>query len=92
MIGSVTSRNGESSTLSGIGIPRRSHSACSARVSSGSTLTVTASSVEGRIARAYATARIVGLWIFETSTIAWVRDGSTMSSSSSTTSSRDTPS
>ncbi len=57
-------------------MPRRSHSSCSLRASSPSTPTVIASSVEGRVARAYAIARMVGLWIFETSTIAWLRAGS----------------
>ena len=48
----MISRYGESITVSGTGISRRSHSACSARVSLSSTLTVTAVSVSGRVARA----------------------------------------
>ena len=58
-------------------MPRRSHSSCNARASLPSTPTVTASSVDGRVALAYAKARRVGLWIFDTSTIAWLRAGST---------------
>ena len=50
MIGRVISRYGESMTVSGAGTWRRSHSACTARVSLSSTLTVTAVSVSGRVA------------------------------------------
>ncbi len=82
----MISRNGESITLSATGICRSSHSRASAAVSSGSTLTVTASSRSGRVARAKASARIVGRCSLETSTMPWIRDGSTMSSSSAASS------
>ena len=85
--GRVISRYGDSSTVSGTGSPRRSHSSCSARVSSSSTLTVSAVSVSGRVARAYASARRVGLCSLETSTTACTRLGSIAPSSSGTSSS-----
>ena len=81
MIGRVISRYGESTTVSGTGICRRSHSAWMTRVSLSSTFTVTAVSVSGRVAWAYATARRVGLCTLLTSTTAWLRDGSTGRSS-----------
>jgi hypothetical protein len=83
----VISRYGESRTVSGTGISRRSHCSCSARDSSGSTDTVSAVRSCGRVARAYASARSVGLCSFDTSTMAWLRLGSGMSSSSGSSSS-----
>ena len=48
----MISRNGESITFNATGMARSSHSRASAEVSAGSTLTVTASMVSGRVARA----------------------------------------
>ena len=46
------SRNGESSTVSGTGMPRAFHSSISWAVSTGLVRTVRATRVEGRVARA----------------------------------------
>ena len=78
--GLVISRYGDSMTFSGTEKSSFSHCATSARVSASSTLTVTASSTSGRVARAYASARRVGRCSFDTSTIAWLRDGSVIGS------------
>ena len=77
MIGVVISRNGESTIVNGTPMPRSSHSAWIARVSFSSTFTVTAVSVSGRVACAYASARSVGRCTLLTRTTAWLRDGST---------------
>ena len=50
--GRVISRYGEATTVSGTGIPARSHSSFSRSVSVSSTSTVTASRWLGRVARA----------------------------------------
>src|SRR5262249_6509483 len=85
-IGRVISRYGESRILSGTGRSWASHASWSSADSSGSTPTVTASMVDGRVARAYERARNVGLWILETSTMAWLRGGSATSSPVTTSS------
>src|SRR5829696_7060717 len=77
--GRVISRYGDAITLSGTVISLSSHLCTSSRVSPSSTLTVIASSTSGRVARAYASARSVGRCILDTSTMAWLRLGKTMS-------------
>ncbi len=56
------------------------------RVSVSSTFTVSPVMVSGRVACAYATARSVGLCTLDTSTIAWLRAGSTGSPSAGSSS------
>ena len=68
--------------MSGTEISLSSHLCTSSRVSASSTLTVIASSSSGRVARAYASARIVGRCSLDTSTMAWLRLGSTIPPSS----------
>ncbi len=71
----MTSRYGESSTRSGTVTRRRAHSSDSSWAAAGSEATVTASSVEGRVARAKAMARVTGRCRRETSTTACTRAG-----------------
>src|SRR6478752_3093039 len=80
--GRVISRYGEAITLSGTVISLASHLCTSSRVSASSTLTVMASRASGRVARAYASARIVGRCSLDTSTTAWLRLGNIMAPSS----------
>ena len=82
MIGRVISRYGESRIMSGTGMPRRSHSSCSASVCRRRRCRPSSPRASTAGSHWRMTARSVALCSFDTRTMAWTRVGRTSSSSS----------